>query len=926
MNGIKTRLTYRHANKILTLIFLFSIVFTALSAVNAVSADSSIIYVNDSGGDDSWDGQYAQWISGTLGPKKSIKNATGTVTAGGIINIANGCYSGENNTNIVIDKNMTIVGENRKSTIINGTNSAQIFSVQKGITVTIKNLTFVNGTATQNLTFINKNITAGGAICNFGNLTVVDTTFTGNTATSNDVSNKHVVAGGAVYNAGDLTITGSNFGGNTATGNLTGNNWTAGGSIFNTGNLAVTGSNFTGNSATAGGAIYNLGVLTILNSVFTGNTAAGNNVTAGGAIYNDYNSTLNLNGGILNISGSTFTGNRASGNGTSGGGAIGNEKSLIIANSTFTGNKAISTGDAAMGGAIFNYGNFTATNCKFGLDALTGNTANGKNNASIAGAISNAGNLTVSGSEFNYNSAYFGGAVYNQGKLTVAGSTFAGNTAMGGAIFNGDTGILTVTGSTFTSNNATRVKGSSIGGAILNSGTLTVNNSKFNSNTATNGGAICNSGNTTVTYSTFTGNKVTSSDITVANYGGAIYNEGKLNVSGSTFTGNRAVSTNAMNLAYGGGAISNFGESTVKTSKFSGNFADFGGAVSNMGKLNVSGSTFTGNRAVSTVLGYAFDGGAISNVCNLTVTYSTFTGNVADLGGAISNWGNSTATVLGSTFTGNNATSDGSAVYNEGKSTVNFCRIISNRVKVSKYVSSNGYILEDVKNYHGSANLKYNWWGSSAGPSKGRVVGATVSPWMVLTLRASPTTIKARGTSTIYADFFYDSNGGYHIYSKGHVPDGMTVSFTTKFGSIGSKSSTVNGVAKSTLKAGSTGGIVNVAAKTDSQTVQIPLKVVSTYPKNYAAGVSRSNTIYIKFSQNIKSSTYWSKIYVKNLKTGKKVAISKWISGNTLYIKTSSRRYAYYWYQVYIPAYAVKDYAGRKLAARYTFKFKTGKY
>ncbi|MCZ3371214.1 MULTISPECIES: Ig-like domain-containing protein [Methanobacterium] len=907
----------------ITLVFLFSIVFTVLSTVNTVSADQSIIYVSDLTGNDSWNGESSIWDDLTMsGPKKSIKNATGTVTSGGTINIANGHYSGENNTDVVIDKNMTIVGERRGNTIINGTGSAQIFTIQKGINVIIKNLTFVNGTATQNLTLADKNITAGGAICNFGNLTIVNSTFRGNTATSEYISKNHSVAGGAVYNVGDLTVTGSDFINNAAKGNLIGNNGTVGGSIFNIGNLTVDTSNFTGNSATAGGAIYNLGVLTVLNSIFTGNTAAGNNVTSGGAIYNEYNSTLNLNGGILNIYGSTFTGNHASGNGTSGGGAIGNEKNLTIKNSTFTGNKVISTGNTAMGGAIFNIGNLTVTNCKFGLNALTGNTANGKNNASAAGAILNSGNLTINGSEFNYNTAYFGGAVYNGGNLTVTGSNFTGNTAMGGAIFN--TGNSTITSSNFTANAANSAKGHSIGGAISNSGVLTVNNSKFNSNTATNGGAICNDGNATVINSTFTGNKVTSSDITVENYGGAIYNEGKLSVSGSTFTGNRAVSTNAMNLAYGGGAIFNFKEATVKTSKFTGNLADFGGAISNIGKLSVSGSTFTGNRAVSTISSYTFDGGAISNNGNLSVTYSAFTGNVGDLGGAISNWGN--LTVLGSTLTSNNATSDGGAVYNEGKLTVHFCRIIGNHLKVPQYVSSTGYVLDDVDNYKGSADVKYNWWGSNAGPSSGRVYNATTGPWLVLTLSASPTTIKARGTSTITADFLHDSNGGYHSYSSGHAPDGMAVSFTTKFGTIGSKASTVNGVAKSTLKAGSTGGIVNVAAKTDSQTVQIPLKVTSTYPKNGALGCSRTANIYIKFSQNIKASTYWSKIYVKNLKTGKIVSISKWISGNTLYIKTSSRRYAYYWYQVYIPAAAVKDYTNHNLSTGYTFKFKTGKY
>jgi outer membrane protein assembly factor BamB/methionine-rich copper-binding protein CopC len=103
-------------------------------------------------------------------------------------------------------------------------------------------------------------------------------------------------------------------------------------------------------------------------------------------------------------------------------------------------------------------------------------------------------------------------------------------------------------------------------------------------------------------------------------------------------------------------------------------------------------------------------------------------------------------------------------------------------------------------------------------------------------------------------------------------------------------------------------------------------KVVLTAPKAGAVGVSRTATIKIKFSENIKSSINWSKIYIKNLKTGKTVVISKSILGNTLYIKMASKRYAYNWYQVYIPISAVKDSAGNSLAAGYTFRFKTGRY
>ena len=102
-------------------------------------------------------------------------------------------------------------------------------------------------------------------------------------------------------------------------------------------------------------------------------------------------------------------------------------------------------------------------------------------------------------------------------------------------------------------------------------------------------------------------------------------------------------------------------------------------------------------------------------------------------------------------------------------------------------------------------------------------------------------------------------------------------------------------------------------------------QVAATSPKNGATGYSRTGTISIRFSENIKTSVNWSKVYIKNLKTGKTVAVSKWISGNHLYIQMNLRRYAYNWYQVYIPASAVKDSLGNNLAKAYTFKFETGK-
>ena len=116
------------------------------------------------------------------------------------------------------------------------------------------------------------------------------------------------------------------------------------------------------------------------------------------------------------------------------------------------------------------------------------------------------------------------------------------------------------------------------------------------------------------------------------------------------------------------------------------------------------------------------------------------------------------------------------------------------------------------------------------------------------------------------------------------------------------------------------------AHKTCSYTIdKAAPNVVVTSPKNKSAGISRTAVISIRLSENILKSSNWSKLYIKNLKTGAKCKITAWVSGNHLYVKTNSKRAAYTSYQVYIPASAVKDSAGNNLAAGYTFRFKTGK-
>ncbi len=102
-----------------------------------------------------------------------------------------------------------------------------------------------------------------------------------------------------------------------------------------------------------------------------------------------------------------------------------------------------------------------------------------------------------------------------------------------------------------------------------------------------------------------------------------------------------------------------------------------------------------------------------------------------------------------------------------------------------------------------------------------------------------------------------------------------------------------------------------------------PPKVSKTSPANNASKFSRTAAITITFTENIKSGTNYSGIYIKNLTTGKKVSITKSISGKTLTLKMVSNRLSKNTYQVYIPAKAVKDAAGNGLVSSYTIKFKT---
>jgi len=133
-----------------------------------------------------------------------------------------------------------------------------VFTVTPSVTASITNLTIANGNSFTDL--------PGSGIGNAGVLTVTNSTFSGNSATS----------GGGITNADTLTVTNSTLSGNSTT------NSGSGGGIFNIGTLTVTNSTLSGNSSAVnygGGINILVGTVNLTNTIVAGNIVSDINGT-----------------------------------------------------------------------------------------------------------------------------------------------------------------------------------------------------------------------------------------------------------------------------------------------------------------------------------------------------------------------------------------------------------------------------------------------------------------------------------------------------------------------------------------------------------------------------------------------------------------------------------------------------------------------
>ena len=570
--------------------------------------------------------------------------------------------------------------------------------------ITIKNSIFVNNSAEYcagaiavdsqinkpaveiiNSKFDSNSAEYGGAIYNYYNLTVVDSTFTNNSKdtiynfrvanldlgikTFTDLQNAIGLVRGTLTLDSDIAMTDDEAA-----------NFKDGVAINK--NIRIDGKGHTIDARDLG-RIFSIGegfTVTLTNATLINGKA-----DKGGAIYND---------GSLTLSDVKLSDNAAD----SYGGAVFNNGELVVSDSVFDSNDIVNRGSASVdygGAAIYNWydGTLTVSGSNF-----TNNIKNYKNGDRLVGAITTIGNATVSGSNFVNNAGRWGGAISatgaelrkNSSTLTVSNTIFKDNSALyAGAVY--------IWGSNYNiadcvfDNNTAFGKGNMTpnnnnGGALVVSQvsrfnepiTGTISGSKFTNNKAQYGGAAYfNKGFVTITDSVFENNVATAEGGAV-DFSHASVKDLVVSINNSSFVGNKAPVAGAIftnvdskitnsnftkNTASKGGAVlnENGAKLTVDNSTFKDNAADsYGGAVFNNGELVVSDSVFDSNDIVNRgSAGVDYGGAAIYNWENakLDISKSNFTNNIKNyvngdrLVGAVTTIGN--ATISDSYFVNN---------------------------------------------------------------------------------------------------------------------------------------------------------------------------------------------------------------------------------------------------------------------------------
>ncbi|MBW2380309.1 MAG: hypothetical protein JRG70_12295, partial [Deltaproteobacteria bacterium] len=413
--------------------------------------------------------------------------------------------------------------------------------------------------------------TRQGGIGNLGDLTVSDTTVSGNTALDED--------GGGIANFDGATATLFNT---TVSLNRAGRH---GGGIENRlgGTLVLVETTVEGNSTSEdGGGIWNRGTLTLTNS-----TVTTNNAVRGGGVRNDETGTLVIAGsdisenvattwgGGIHSSGQMEVLDSAVSRNEAGNGAGGIDNWPAEAIMTLTRTIVAENNAAQNGGGIVNNGIATLNEATIADNAAVGEAGGVKNNGT--------GQFTMINGTVSDNAADAGGGIENAGVLSLIQSTIWGNSAGldGGGLRNTETGMLLVTGSSVSGNSA-----GTWGGGIRNTGVTQVAETTVSNNGSAGGPAGISNGPAgimTIDGSTVHGNA------TPGNTGGIGNFQGTITVTNTTVSGNESAGTR------GGITNGQSGSMTLVNTTVSGNIAADGATgVWNFASLSVRNTIIDG--------------------------------------------------------------------------------------------------------------------------------------------------------------------------------------------------------------------------------------------------------------------------------------------------------------------------------------------
>ena len=449
------------------------------------------------------------------------------------------------------------------------------------------------------------------------------------------------------------------------------------------GTMTITNVTFTGNQALDGGAVDNgddggSGTVTITDSTFTGNSTAGSSPSDGGALDNgDHGGT-----GTMTVADSTLSGDLAVDGGeidtgdNSGGGSLVLHASTLAAGG---GDPDVTAGRNGGGGQVFVAGNVFAASCQQNggtwnekLDVAADGTCgtNGVNGYVDAGSVAALKLAPL---------ADYGGATQTIG--LGAGSPAIGRIEKPTVVtLNGQTVALCAgsdqrgqprpgTGKLLCDAGAYETQEPTVLYAYADGGTGAADCPKTSPATdgcsLTQALSVASAGDTIELASPGAGaggaNYVGNWDIDTANTsaGAPITIDGS-GVSDATLDGNHGNPTGCTTSTCNGPVLF-VGQATVVLKGMTiqnGAGNGKGGGVRNIesGTVTITDCTFKDDSGV--------EGGAIGSNSTLAITDSTFTDNTADDGGAIDNLNDGTATITGSTFTGNSTTADGGAIDN----------------------------------------------------------------------------------------------------------------------------------------------------------------------------------------------------------------------------------------------------------------------